>query len=165
MVDRQTGRCIITTAWETEEARRANAGQLVPVRDRCAEVFQGPANVEEWEIAALHRDHRTSEAAYVRATWVKVSPDQVDQGVDYYKSAVLPQLEDLEGFCSASLMVDRASGRAVACATFDTSDALERNRDRITALKTSSMAEAGAEELDECDFELALAHLRVPELI
>ena len=165
LVDRQSGRCIVATAWETEEARSASAGQLMPMRDRCAEIFGGPADLEEWEIAALHRDHRSAEGACVLATWVKVPPDRVDQGIEYYKSSVLPQLEGLDGFCSASLMVDRASGRAVSSTTFDSLDAMELNRDQVTALKATSMPEAGAEELDECEFELALAHLRVPELV
>jgi hypothetical protein len=164
LVDRQSGRCIATTAWETEEAMRASADQMTPIRDRCAEVFDGTTNVEEWEIAALHRDHRSADGAGVLATWVKVPPDQVDQGIEYYRSSVLPRLEDLDGFCSASLLVDRASGRAVSSTTFDSLDAMERNRDQINAIKATSMPEAGAEELDECGFELALAHLRVPEL-
>jgi hypothetical protein len=164
LVDRQSGRCIATSAWETDEAMRDSADQVTPIRDRGAEMFGGTANVDQWEIAALHRDHRSADGAGVRATWVKVAPDQVDQGIEYYKSSVLPKLEDLDGFCSASLMVDRASGRAVSSVTFDSLDAMERNRDRATALKNESMREAGVEELDECEFELALAHLRVPEL-
>ncbi len=101
----------------------------------------------------------------MRATWVKVPADQVDQGIEYYKSSVLPQIEGLDGFCSASLLVDRTSGRAVSSATFDSFDAMERNRDQSNALKATSLREAGGEELDECEFELALAHLRVPELV
>ena len=164
LVDRQSGRCIATTAWETEDARRASVERITPIRDRAAEKFGGAVNVEEWEIAVMHRDHRSAEGACVLATWVKVPPDQVDHGIEHYRSSVLPQLEGLEGFCSASLLVDRASGRAVSCTTFDSSDAMERSRDRITALKATSMPEANADELDECTFELALAHLRVPEL-
>ena len=49
--------------------------------------------------------------------------------------------------------------------TFDSLDAMERNREQATALKNTSMQEAGVEELDESEFELALAHLRVPELV
>lgn len=165
LVDRQSGRCIATTAWESEDARRGSAEQMTPIRNRAVEMFGGTANVEEWDIAVLHRDHRSAAGACVRATWVKVPPDQVDQGIEYYKSSLLPQLDGLDGFCSASLLVDRASGRAVSSATFDTRDALERNRDRIAVIKASSMSAAGAEELDERDFELALAHLRVPELV
>jgi heme-degrading monooxygenase HmoA len=164
LVDRQSGRCIATSAWDTEEAMRASGDHVTPIRDRAAEMFGGTANVEEWEIAALHRDHHSADGAGVRATWVKVPPDQVDQGIEYFKSSVLPRLEDLEGFCSASLLVDRTSGRAVSSVTFDSLDAMEQNRDRATALKNSSMQEAGAEELDENEFELVLAHLRVPEL-
>jgi len=100
----------------------------------------------------------------VRATWVQVPQGQMDPGIDYYKASVLSQLEDLDGFCSASLLVDRASGRAVSSVTFDSLDAMERNRDQATALKIAAMQEAGVQELDECEFELALAHLRVPEL-
>ena len=165
LVDRQSGRCIATSAWETEEAMLASREHVTPIRDRAAEMFGGTANVEQWEIAALHRDHRSADGAGVRATWVKVPPDQIAQGIEHYKSSVLPQLENLDGFCSASLLVDRASGRAVSSVTFDSLDAMRRNRDQATALKATSMREAGAEELDECEFELALAHLRVPELV
>ena len=165
LVDRQSGRCIATSAWETEEAMRDSREQVTPIRDRAAEMFGGTASVEQWEIAALHRDHHSPDGAGVLATWIRVPPDQVDQGIEYYKSSVLPQLENLDGFCSASLLVDRASGRGVSSTTFDSLDAMERNRDRITALKATSMPEARAEELDECGFELALAHLRVPELV
>jgi hypothetical protein len=165
LVDRESGRCIATTAWETQDARHASAEWVRPIRDRAAEMFGGTGDVEEWEIAVMHRDHTSAEGACVLATWVTVPTDHVDQGIEYYRSSVLPQLERLDGFCSASLLVDRASGRAVSCTTFDSRDAMERNRERITALKGTSMPEAHAEELDECAFELALAHLRVPELV
>ncbi|OMC38480.1 antibiotic biosynthesis monooxygenase [Mycobacterium sp. IS-1264] len=165
LVDRRSGRCIATSAWESDEALRGSADHVTPIRDRAAEMFGGTADVEQWEIAVLHRDHRAPEGAGVRATWVKVPADQMDQGIEYYKSSVLPQLESLDGFCSASLMIDRESGRGVSSATFDSVDAMERNRDRATELKNSSMQEVSGEELDEGEFELALAHLRVPELV
>lgn len=144
---------------------RASGDTVTPIRDRAAERFGGTANVEQWEIAVLHRDHRAPDGAGVRATWVRVPPEGMDQGIEYYKSSVLPQLESLDGFCSASLLIDRSSGRGVSSATFDSVDAMERNREQAGALKNSSMQEAGAEELDEAEFELALAHLRVPELV
>jgi hypothetical protein len=167
LVDRPSGRCIVTTGWQSEEAMRASAESVRPVRDRATELFGGSgggATVEEWEIAVLHRDHRSRDGACVRATWVKVGPDQIDRGIDIYRTAVLRALEELDGFCSASLMVDRASGRAVSSATYDSFEAMERNREQLDRLKAASSQEAGAEVLDECDFELAVAHLRVPEM-
>ncbi|OHU97580.1 antibiotic biosynthesis monooxygenase [Mycobacterium talmoniae] len=168
LVDRQSGRCIATSAWENEEAMRASAERVRPIRDRAAAVFGGTPTVEEWDIAALHREHRTHEGSCVRAVWVQGDPAQADQHIEYYKTAILPQLEGLEGFCSASLMVDRASGRLVSCATYDSVDAMQRNREQAAALRQSRLQEAGAQQLKELDtgeFELALAHLRVPELV
>jgi heme-degrading monooxygenase HmoA len=164
LVDRPSRRCIATSSWQSEEAMRASAESVRPIRDRAAEIFGSSADVEEWEIAVLHRDHRSSEGARVRATWVKVAPDQVDRGIDFYRMTLLPALEELEGFCSASLLVDRASGRAVASATFDSVEALEQNRDQLDRLRATSSQDVAAEVLDVCDFELALAHLRVPEM-
>ena len=164
LVDRTSGRCIVTTSWESEEAMRASEESIRPIRDRAAELLGGSRQVEEWEIAAMHREHRASEGACVRATWVKVDPDQIDRGIDLVKMTVLPALAELDGFCSASLMVDRASGRGVSSAVYDSVDALERNRDQLDRLRDAATQEAGAEVLDERDFELALAHLRVPEM-
>jgi hypothetical protein len=128
-------------------------------------MFRGPANVAEWEIGVLHRDHPSHEGACARVTWLKSDPAMVDRNIEYYKTAVLPDLENLGGFCSASLLLDRASGREAFCATFDSRDAMERNRERATALKGAKIREAGVRELDEREFELAIAHLRVPELV
>ncbi|MBV9321483.1 MAG: antibiotic biosynthesis monooxygenase [Mycobacterium sp.] len=165
LVDRQSGRCIATSSWENEEAMNASAERVRPIRDQAAERLGGSANVEAWDIAVLHREHRTGDGACARATWVTMPPDQLDQGIEFYKTSVLPDLEALDGFCSASLLVDRASGRAVSCASFDSLEALERNREQATALKNDKIREVGAEELDDSEFELPVAHLRVPELV
>ena len=165
MVDRGSGRCIITTAWETDEAMRASEAMARPLRDRAAQTLGGNVEkIEEWEIAVLHRDHRAGTGACARATWGKSDPALFDQNIEYYKTSVLPALENLDGFCSASLLLDRATGRGVSTATFDSREAMERNREQALALKAANMPE-GVEELDECEFELALAHLRVPELV
>ena len=165
LVDRTSGRCIATSSWESDEAMRASEESIRPMRDQAAELFGGSAQVEEWEIAAMHREHRSSEGACVRATWVNVDPDQLDGGIDFYKTTILPALEELEGFCSASLLVDRASGRGVAAATFDNAEAMERNKDQLDRMRATGSQQANAEVLDQCDFELAVAHLRVPELV
>lgn len=164
LVDRESGRCIATSAWDTEEAMRASADRVRQVRDRAAEVFGGSAAVDEWEIGFLHRDHRSGGGACVRATWLKVRPGQLDRAVEFYKESVLPSMEGLDGFCSASLMLDRASGRAVSSATFDSREAMDHNREQARSLRATRLRDLGADQLDVGEFELVLAHLRVPEL-
>ena len=108
LVDRTSGRCIVTSSWDSEEAMHASEESIRPIRDRAVELFGGSRQVEEWEIAAMHREHRAAEGACAQVTWVKVDADQMDRGIDFYKMTILPALEELEGFCSASLLVDRA---------------------------------------------------------
>ena len=69
-----------------------------------------------------------------------------------------------DGFCSASLLVDRVSGRAVSTATYDSRHAMHRNREQADAVRSAGSLETGAEVLQVCEFDLALAHLRVPEM-
>lgn len=164
LVDRSSGRCIATSAWRSEEAMRASAEQVRPMRDHFAEVMGGlRAQVDEWEIAVLHRDHASREGACCRATWMRFDPGQLDRGIDVFK-AVLPELDQFAGFCSASLMVDRESAICCASVTYDSTEAMQRSRESADALRSSSAQQAGAEILEVCEFDLALAHLRVPEM-
>jgi len=164
LVDRQSGRCIATSAWQFVEAMRASEDRLRPIRNRAAEIFGGSPQVAEWEIAVLHRDHRSPAGACVRAAWLQVEPAQADRAIDVYKVGSLPAMQSLAGFCSASLMIDRASGRAVSSVTYDSIEAMERNRDQARTVRAAGAQEAGAQVLDVGEFELAIAHLRVPEM-
>jgi quinol monooxygenase YgiN len=165
LVDRRTGRCIATTAWEDEAAMHASAEQALPLRDQAAQTFGGSPTIDEWQIAVLHRDHRSGPGACVRATWLRMRPDQFDRAIEFYRESVLPAIEQLDGFCSASLMIDRAAWRAVSSSTFDSLEAMQRNEERARSLRTTRLRDLGADQHDVGEFELALAHLRVPELV
>ena len=164
LVDRLTGRCIVTTAWQSKEAMDATAEQVRSMRERVAEMLGGRPQVDEWEIAVMHRDHTSAPGACVRATWVRMAPDQADRGIDVYKMGILPATQEFEGFCSASLMVDRREGYAVSSVTFDSREAMDRTRAQAEQLRERSSREAGFEIMEVGEFELALAHLHVPEM-
>ncbi len=165
IVDRDSGMCIVTASWETAEARAASAQQVGAMRERAAAVFgTGSTEVDEWEIAVMHRDHHAREGACVRATWTRVDPAEADRAIDVWKLAVLPKAEALDGFCSTSLMVDRASGRSVATVTFDSREALVASRKQAASIRAGASKEARAQVLDVREFELALAHLHAPEM-
>ena len=165
LVDRESGQCIATSAWETEEALRASTDQAAPLRDQAGKRFGGGGvTVDQWEIGAMHREHRSADGACVRATWIKMPRDQVDRAIDFYRSSVLPALEDLDGFCSASFLVNRATCRGVSSATFDSREAMDRNQENARELRNARTREIGADILDVGEFELTVAHLRLPEM-
>jgi hypothetical protein len=164
LVDRNTGRCVATSAWRTREAMFASERQLRPVRDHVAEILGNRPQVDEWEIAVLHRDHTSGPGACVRASWVRMAPAQADRVVDVYRMGLLPVMQDYDGFCSASLLVDRASGLAVSSVSYDSLESMQRSREKSDALREAGAREAGVEIVEVCEFELTLAHLRVPEM-
>jgi hypothetical protein len=164
LVDRDSGRCIATSAWQSADALRASAEEIHPIRYRAVDAFGGTAQVEEWEIAVLHRNHQSHEGACVRATWMHMPPMRISQGIDVFKMASLPAIDQLPGFCSASLLVNRAAGRAVSSVTYDSLAAIEQTRDLAATIRAADTQDAGAEMIEVAEFELALAHLRVPEM-
>jgi quinol monooxygenase YgiN len=165
LVDRRSGHCIITTAWQSMEAMHDSAEGVRSARERAAEMLGGRPQVDEWEIAVMHRDHTSAPGACVRVTWVRMQPDQVEHGIDVYRMAILPATQEFEGFCSASLMVDRSGGYAVSSVTFDSREAMERSRERGEELRDRGARDAGVEIMEIGEFELAMAHLRVPEMV
>jgi len=165
LADRDSGRCIVATAWQTEEAMRATMDRVGPMRDRVAEVLGGSPEVQTWEIAVLHRVKEAPAGAWVRVTWPRVDPPRIDQLLDTFRMGVLPTLEGMDGFCSASMLVDRREGIAAGTATFKDRASLERTRDAAAEIRDRTTREAGVQFLDVAEFELVLAHLRVPETV
>ena len=165
LADRESGRCIVTTSWRTEEAMRASEDQLRPVREQAAQTFGGDYTVDEWEIAIMHRDHPTHEGACARVTWMQGDPANVERAIDTFKMGVLPAAEQLEGWCSASLFVDRRTGLACATSTYDSRSAMERTREQANELRNRTAQETGGEITEVAEFELVMAHLHVPETV
>ncbi|GGC63603.1 hypothetical protein IEU95_11955 [Hoyosella rhizosphaerae] len=165
LVDRKTRRCIITSAWQTQEAMKASETAMRPARNRTAEAFGGRPQIDEWEIAALHRNHHSRLGSCARITWFRLDPENMDRAIDIYKHGVMPAAEELDGFSSASLMVDRETGIAVATVAYDNYAAMERSRARAEELRETAIADADAEVVEVCECELMSAHLHVPELV
>ena len=166
LVDRSSGRFIATSSWDSEDAMRASNEQLQPVRQRLLDTL-GAADLEvqEWEIAILHRDHESPAGACARVTWARPRAGQLDAAVDAFKTNVLPRLEDQDGFFSASMLINRESGVLCGTVSFDSMATVEGNR-QFGAEQRDKMAEqTGIEFVDVIECELAVHHLRVPELV
>ena len=162
--DRESGCCIITSAWSSEDAMTSSEPKLQLMRDRGAKIFGAEPSIDRWEITVVHRHAMSGEGACVRCSWFSMDPAGLSDAVGTYRMAVLPALEEMDGFCSASLMVDRATGHAVSSVTFASRDDLVTSRPAAEALRTRIADELGATVTDIREFELALAHLHVPEM-
>jgi hypothetical protein len=165
MVDRETGRCIASSAWRAEQAMRASADRADTIRGSAAQAFGGSAEVEEWEVAVLHRAHHARPGTCMRVTWSRTDPAHLAEAMDVFKFGTLSQIEDLPGFCSASLLVNRAEGRAVVTVAYDSRNALDRSREPGAGIRDEAARQADLDVLEVAEFDLEVAHLHVPESV
>jgi hypothetical protein len=165
LADRQAGRAVVTTAWATDEAMRASAEAVRDIRSQTAEALRADAvDVAEWEIAAMHRAHPAGEGACSRVIWAEVDPARMEDMIDAFKTTLVTQMSEAAGFCGVSLMVDRTAGRCTWAVTLDSREALEGTRERAAAARDQFGPATGTRFTEVAEFEVAVAHLRVPEM-
>ena len=165
LTDGDTGRCIATSAWETEAAMRASADQVRASRERAADRFGTAPEIQEWEIAVLHRAHRAGDGACARVTWTRTEAASLDQVIHAYRDSLMPWWEETPGFCSNSLMVDRRDGRCASAVVFESRAAMAHTRDQFTTLREEFVERMSMQIVEVAEFDLVLAHLRVPETV
>jgi heme-degrading monooxygenase HmoA len=165
LADREAGRCIITTAWADEAAMRASADVVRDSRARAAEMMRADrVDIQEWEIIRMHRDHPTREGACARVTWMAGDMAQLERSIDAMGMSVLPRLEELPGFCSVSQLLDRNTGMSTVTAVYDSREAMDRSAEQVSGMRSEVMADSGVRIPEVAAFDLAIAHLRVPEM-
>jgi quinol monooxygenase YgiN len=165
LVDRDTGRCISTSAWETAEAMAGSAERVRESRERVAMRFGTDAEVRQWEIAVLHRAHRAGEGACARVDWLHADPGDLDRVVDAYRESLMPWWEQTPGFSSNSLLIDRRAGLCASTVVFESREAMAHTRDQFTTLREEFARRMGMAILDVVECDVALAHLRAPETV
>jgi hypothetical protein len=129
-------------------------------------MFRGSQpEVAEWEIAIMHRMHAGHDGACTRVIWGESDPARAADNMETFRMAMLPRLEELPGFCSVSMMIDRATGRSVLTTTYDSREEMDRSAEKARAMREEFTPKLGVRITDVAEFDLVLAHLRVPELV
>ena len=158
LVDPDTGQCIVTSSWSDQASMLAGDDALRPLRERGRDILGGSMQVDEWEIAVMHRSHH---GAACRASWIQ---GDLNVMIDTFRLAILPNLGQTPGFCSASLLVNRYDGIACATTGWETRAAMAASRTDADEMRNRTAMDAGGTVVDVHEFDLAYAHLHVPEM-
>ena len=136
----------------------ASDAQLRPLRDRGRDILGGSMQVDEWEVAVMHR---TQHGECCRVSWLQGDLDAMNEA---FRETVLPRLAQMRGFCSASLLVNRSAGLSCATTAWESRAAMEGSRSAADEMRSRTATEAGGEIVDVHEFVLAYARLHVPEM-
>jgi heme-degrading monooxygenase HmoA len=166
LCDRDSGRCVVTTAWADEEAMHASEAGVAAGRERTAHILGGSApEVREWEIAVLHRMHDGHDGACARVLWGEIDPAEAEDALSTFRMTMMPRMADLPGFCSVSLLVDRATGRSAMTTCYDSREDMARAAGIATSMREEFSSAMGVTLTDMAEFDVVLHHLRVPETV
>lgn len=158
LADRETGQCIVTSSWESEDAMLASDEQLRPLRDRGRDILGGSMQVDEWAIAVMHR---TQHGECCRVSWLQGDLDAMSEA---FCEIVLPRLAQMRGFCSASLLVNRATGLGCVTTAWESRAEMEASAAATEDLQGKAASAAGGEVVEVHEYDLVYAHLHVPQM-
>ncbi|HET7690815.1 MAG TPA: hypothetical protein VFK41_10570 [Nocardioidaceae bacterium] len=162
-VNRENGSSIMVSSWKTREAMVASEPLVDGLRAEAAVLFGDDPLVGEWEIAAMHRASPSSPESYLMVTWAKVDHGDTDAVLELYQNWALPQVQQLPGFQSSSVMVMPDLGNIVGSVSFVDRLSAEQARGGIDHIRREGIMAAKGYYLDLEDFDLVIAHLDVPE--
>ena len=91
LTNRDDGRCIVTTSWRDEQSMRATAEDARTLRHHLQHTLGGEhSDVQEWEIAILHRDRPAGDGAGAQVTWARIAPNHLKELLDATDSTSCP---------------------------------------------------------------------------
>ena len=166
LADRDTGRCIVSSAWADEETLKASAEMVRPMQDRLMQMLRAEDSlIQNWDVAVLHRERPSGDAARAAVTWARTPLDKVDVMLDAYRASLLPRMRELPGFCSLSMVVDRTQGRTASVTSFESPEALALVRKPLRIMREEFKLAVGARIVDAAEMDVVVAHLGVPETV
>ena len=122
--DRANSLVGIITMWETVEDREASNDALAQSRIDVANAVGGSFTVENYEQVVLEAVAMPAVGSALSVARLSMSPDQVDENIDYFKSTALPEMLATPGVQAVRNLVNREAGQAIVGVVFSDADAL-----------------------------------------
>ncbi|MFF8726432.1 hypothetical protein ACF073_08060 [Streptomyces sp. NPDC015171] len=158
--DRELGKLVAVSWWETEDARRNSDEVMSERRGALLEPFAGTVSVANYEVAVFHQITPPRQGGGLRATRLEFDPRDADLVIDTFRATVVPRAESLPGLSRSSLMIDRARGRAVAGLLFVDRGALVASRGAMATVRHEASAKAHVDVVGLEEFEVVHADVR-----
>ncbi|GGJ32729.1 hypothetical protein [Streptomyces brasiliensis] len=156
-VDRDLGKLLAVSWWETEEGRRNSDEVMRERRAGLLEPFAGTVSVHNYEVAVFHPVQQPRAGGGLRVSRLEFDPADTDLLADTFRATVVPRLDPLRGLARASLFVDRERGSGMVCSLFVDRDSLAASRAIQAAARHEGAAKAHVAVVGLEEFEVVHA--------
>jgi hypothetical protein len=166
LVDRHSGRCVVTTSWTDADTMHGSTEAVREIGETLIGTLRGThEEVDEWEVGVLHRVLGTPRDAAARVIYTKGPLGAADRIIDGFRTNIVPRIHLLAGFCSVSLFVNRENGRCAITSVYEDRQTMNRAKGQAQAMREEFTTHLGMQITEVAEFDVALAHLRVPETV
>ncbi|WP_354644418.1 hypothetical protein [Kitasatospora camelliae] len=156
--DRELGKIVMGSWWETEEDQQASDLRLRDRRTALLGPFASSIATDVWEAAVYTPPARLGAGAGFRMLRFDFDPASAEQMITAARESVLPALRETPGFESFTLLVDRAAGRGSAGALHTDRAALVASRGPSAAVRAAGVPRTGVVIRSLEEFEAVLLH-------
>ncbi len=164
LVDRDSGKAVGITQWET--ARAMGAAEQLGINSRtqsAAETGGTIVNVERMEQVINERAGPPPTAGgWVRLNTIVGDPAKTDSAINFVEKQVLPALKSQKGFQAALMNVDRITGRSTVSTVWASKQELEASESSITSLRRDAADAAGAKDVTVEIYEAVVVNIKAP---
>jgi len=159
-VDRELGKLLTVSWWETEEARRNSDEVMRERRAGLMEPFAGTLAVDNYEAVVFHAVRHPRAGGGLRVSRLEFDPADADLLADTFRATVLPRLETLRGLARTALFVNRERGRGMVGTLFADRESLAASRAGQAAARHEGSAKAHVTVTGLEEFEVVHADAR-----
>jgi hypothetical protein len=159
-VDREVGKLLAASWWESEEARRNSDEVLRERRGPLLEPFAATLAVDNYEAAVFHPVQQPHAGGGLRLTRLEFDPADTELLAETFRSTVVPKIDTLPGVARASLLVDRERGRGLVGVLFVDQASLRASRAGAAGVRHEGAAKAHATVTGLEEFEVVFSEVR-----
>jgi heme-degrading monooxygenase HmoA len=160
LADRQAGKGVVASYWETEEAMNASEEAAASARAKtAAEHGLQVVDVERYEVTLLERRHPLKAGTFARLISAQVAPDQVDHTQREVRERALPIITVQKGFRSVVTAINRKNGKLLAGSTWETAADREASNAPLASIRQQVIGAGSSIEVE--NYEVAFAEIRV----
>lgn len=159
-VDRELGKLLAVSWWETEEARHNSDEVMRQRRASLLEPFAATTAVDNYEAVVFHALRRPEAGGGLRISRLEFDPADADLLAETFRASVAPRLETLRGLARTSLLVDRERGRGIVGALFVDRESLVASRGAQASARHEGAAKAHVTVVGLEEFEVVFTDVR-----
>lgn len=91
---------------------------------------------------------------FARISTIEAEPGRIDDGIAVINDKVIPTLKGIDGFRAVNFLADRANGKLLGVAFWDSQEALEASVGAVNSIRTSVADATGGKVTSVESFEV-----------